>query len=130
MNEFREAIASASTAADLERVVTAATGGSDLMEFMRFDLGGILRKRTGAAGRNIVRLVVGNPVLMSEMVSTAPDAGSYAPVTILVDQRADGVHLSYDSMASLISAYGSESALAVATDLDAKIESLLLAAAG
>jgi hypothetical protein len=27
-----------------------------------------------------------------------PDAAAYAPITILVDERADGVHLSYDSM--------------------------------
>jgi hypothetical protein len=33
---------------------------------------------------------------------------------ILFDERADSVHLSYDSMASLIAPYGSESALAVA----------------
>jgi hypothetical protein len=50
-------------------------------------------------------------------------------VTILVDERADGVHLSYDSMASLIALDGSEAALAVARDLDAKIERLLEAAA-
>jgi hypothetical protein len=58
-----------------------------------------------------------------------PDAASYAPVTILVDERADGVHLSYDSMASLLAPYGSQSALAVAMDLDAKVESLLRTAA-
>jgi hypothetical protein len=40
---------------------------------------------------------------------------------LLIDERADGVHLSYDSMASLIAPYGSEAALAVARDLDAKI---------
>jgi hypothetical protein len=62
-------------------------------------------------------------------IDTVPDAASYAPVTILVDERADGVHISYDSMASLISPYGSEAALAVARDLDAKIESLLKTAA-
>ena len=31
-----------------------------------------------------------------------PDAAAYAPVTILVDERADGVHISYDRMASLL----------------------------
>jgi len=46
----------------------------------------------------------------------------YAPVTILVDERDDGVHLSYDSMASLLTPYESEPALAVARDLDLKIE--------
>ena len=50
---------------------------------------------------------------MKEMARYAPDAGSYAPVTILVDQRSDGVHLSYDRMASLLAPYGSEDALSV-----------------
>ena len=45
---------------------------------------------------------------MKEMAKTVPDAASYAPVTILIDERADGVHLSYDSMASLLAPYGSE----------------------
>ena len=66
---------------------------------------------------------------MKEMAKSVPDAASYAPVTILVDERADGVHLSYDSMASLLAPYGSQSALRVAVDLDAKVESLLKAAA-
>ncbi len=54
---------------------------------------------------------------------------SYAPISILVDERADGVHLSYDSMASLIAPYGSQAALLVARDLDAKIQGLLEMAA-
>jgi hypothetical protein len=31
---------------------------------------------------------------MKEMVKHVPDTGSYAPVTILVDERLDGVRLS------------------------------------
>ena len=66
---------------------------------------------------------------MKEMAKVVPDAASYAPVTILVDERADGVHLSYDSMVSLLAPYGHEAALKVARDLDAKIEGLLETAA-
>ena len=77
------------------------------MEFVRFDAGEVLRKERGGRGPKILRLVVGNPLIMKEMARTVPDAASYAPVTILVDERADGVHLSYDSMASLIAPYGS-----------------------
>ena len=62
---------------------------------------------------------------MKDMVKHVVDAGSYAPVTILVDERNDGVHLTYDRMASLLAPYGSASALAVARDLDSKIETLL-----
>jgi hypothetical protein len=62
---------------------------------------------------------------MKEMAKHVPDAGSYAPVTILVDERADGVHVSYDKMESYLLPYGSADALAVARNLDAKITTLL-----
>jgi len=60
------------------------------------------------------------------MARHVPDAGSYAPVTILVDQRPDAVHLSYDRMASFLAPYEDPKALAVARDLDQKIEALLI----
>ena len=63
------------------------------------------------------------------MVKHVPDAGSYAPVTVLVDERSDGVHISYDRMASLLAPYGNPDALSVARDLDTKIERLLQQAA-
>src|SRR5262245_33077056 len=125
MNAFHKAVAAATTVADLEEVVHGAIGSSDLMEFARFDAGEVLRKERGGQGPKILRLVVGNPIIMKEMAKTVPDAASYAPITILIDERADGVHLSYDSMASLIAPYGSQEALLVARDLDSKIEGLL-----
>jgi hypothetical protein len=66
---------------------------------------------------------------MKEMAKHVPDAGSYAPVTVLVDERSDGVHLSYDRMASFLAPYGNSDALAVARDLDKKVEGLLVEAA-
>src|SRR4029078_11561199 len=113
----------------LEAVVHGAIGPSELMEFVRFDSGDVLRKERGGQGPKMLRLVVGNPLIMKEMAKVVPDAASYAPVTILVDERADGVHLSYDSMASLLAPYANDVALVVARDLDAKIESLLATAA-
>src|SRR6267154_1215827 len=89
------------------------------------DQGVILRKETGLNTPRIVRLLIGNPLIMKEMAKHVPDAGSYAPVTILLDERPDGVHLSYDKMSSLLTPYGNAEALAVARDLDAKIERLL-----
>ncbi len=62
---------------------------------------------------------------MKEMVKHVPDAGSYAPVTILIDERADGVHISYDRMASYLAPYGNADALKVAYDLDTKVEALI-----
>jgi hypothetical protein len=54
---------------------------------------------------------------MKEMAKRVPDAGSYAPITVLVEERADGVHSSYHRMASLLAPYGNRDALRVARDL-------------
>ena len=129
MVEFREVTRSAQSFSELERAVQGALGRTGLMLFMELDLGAILRRESGLETAKIVRLVIGNPLVMKEMVKHVPDAGSYAPVTILVDERRDGVHLSYDKMASLLFPYGSPEALNVARDLDTKIESLLREAA-
>jgi uncharacterized protein (DUF302 family) len=129
MHAFHFALAAATTAADLEDVVQGAIGSSDLMEFVRFDAGAVLRKERNGQGPQMLRLVVGNPLVMKEMAKTVPDAAAYAPITILIDERADGVHLSYDSMASLLAPYGNQAALLVAGDLDTKIEGLITIAA-
>jgi len=129
MNVFGKSLYSAKTYQELENIVQKAVGPTDLMEFSRFDLGAVLRKERGSEGPKILRYVVGNPLIMKTMVERVPDAGSYAPVTILVDQRADGVHLSYDRMASFLAPYGNEQALKIARDLDAKVEGMLTAAA-
>jgi uncharacterized protein (DUF302 family) len=129
LNAFHSAMAAAATAAELEDVVHGAIGSSDLMEFVRFDAGEVLRKERNGQGPKILRLVVGNPLIMKEMAKTVPDAAAYAPVTILVDERLDGVHLSYDSMASLLAPYGSQAVLLVARELDTKIVGLLETAA-
>ena len=77
----------------------------------------------------IVRLLIGNPLIMKEMAKHVADPGSYAPVTVLVDERADGVHFSYDKMTSLLAPYENREALEVARDLDMKVEDLLRHAA-
>jgi hypothetical protein len=128
MTTLRAAIATA-TFAELQEVVRESVGSSDLMEFTRFNAGDVLRKENGGKGPKILRLLVGNPLIMKEMASHVPDAASYAPVTILIDERADGVHLSYDSMASQLAPYGSAAALRIAKDLDGKVENLLTSAA-
>ncbi len=130
MNAFHRGVVSARTMADLEDLVNQAVGSSGLMEFVRFDAGEVLRKERDGQGPKILRLLVGNPLIMKELAKTVPDAAAYAPVTILVDERTDGVHLAYDSMASLIAPYSSAAALEVAKDLDEKVETLLKAAAG
>lgn len=129
MQLFQQEIAAAETEATLKELVQKAIGASDLMEFMRLDMGTVSRKRTGGIGRQTVRLIVGNPLIMTQMVERVPDAASYAPVTILADERPDGVHVSYDRVASFLAAYEDEEALTIAEDLDAKVEKLLATAA-
>ena len=129
MAKFRRTTTSSQSFAELERAVQEGLGRTGLMLFMEFDLGAILRRESGLETPKIMRFIIGNPLIMKEMVKHVPDAGSYAPVTILVDERRDGVHLSYDKMARLLAPYGSPEALSVAQELDRKIESLLREAA-
>jgi uncharacterized protein (DUF302 family) len=121
LTAFRKNISAARTDSELQKIVQAATGSSGLMEFTRFDLGEVLRKDLGSGGPQSLRLVVGNPVIMKQMVKFVPDAGSYAPVTILVDERPDGVLISYDEIVSFLTSYGNAEALQVAKDLDFKV---------
>ena len=66
---------------------------------------------------------------MKQMAEHVRDAGSYAPVTILIDERPDGLHLSYDTMASALAPYGSREASKIAQDLDNQVIAMLEAAA-
>ena len=100
------------------------------MLFMQLDHGAVVRKQTGRDTPRIIRFVIGNPLIMMEMAKHVPDAGPYAPVTVMVDEHADGVHLSYDKMKSLLAPYGNRDALDDARDLDTKVQDLLRNAAG
>ena len=127
--EFAKSSHSAGSFAELEKVINRVPGKSGLMLFLELDHGAVLRKESGLGKPHMVRLVIGNPLVMKEMAKRVPDAGSYAPVTILVDERSDGVHLTYDRMVSFLAPYGDSEALKVAHDLDLKVETLLNEAA-
>jgi hypothetical protein len=58
-----------------------ALGKAGFVEFERFGLGAALSKGRSQGACKSVRLLIGNPLIMEEMVRTVPDAGSYAPVT-------------------------------------------------
>jgi uncharacterized protein (DUF302 family) len=128
MPEFTNDIEAASSPAEVEGIVQRELGESGFVMFVRFDLGAAIRKEQGPGASRSVRVLIGNPLIMKAMVTEVPDAGSYAPVTVLIDERADGVHLSYDTVASALSHYENAQALKVALDLDSKVERLLIAA--
>jgi uncharacterized protein (DUF302 family) len=129
MAEFGRSTHEARSFAQLKSAVEKGLSKAGLMLFMQLDHGAVLRKETGRDTPRIIRFVIGNPLIMKEMAKHVPDAGSYAPVTVLVDERPDGVHLSYDRMASFLKPYSNAEALKVAKDLDAKVEALLASAA-
>jgi uncharacterized protein (DUF302 family) len=129
MTAFRKSLSAAQNEAEMENVVNPVTQPNGLMEFTRFDHGKILQKGNGTAKPRILRIVAGNPLIMKEMVKHVVDAASYAPVTILIEERPDSVHISYDRMASYLAPYENNDALKVARELDAKVETILTAAA-
>ena len=130
MAEFGRSTHEAHSFAELKGVVEKGLSEVGLMLFMELDHGAVLRKETGRDTPRIVRFIIGNPLIMKEMAKRVPDAGSYAPVTILVSEREDGVHISYDSMSSYLAPYGDVLALEVARDLDEKVIKLLEQAGG
>jgi uncharacterized protein (DUF302 family) len=129
MAEFGKSTHEARSFAELKSAVEKGLSKAGLMQFMQLDQGAVVRKETGRETPKMIRFIIGNPLIMKEMAKNVPDAGSYAPVTVLVDERADGVHLSYDRMASFLAPYANAAALEVARDLDRKVEKILQQAA-
>jgi uncharacterized protein (DUF302 family) len=129
MAEFGRSTREARSFAELKSAVEQGLSKAGLMLFMQLDQGAGVRKEIGQDKPRIIRLLIGNPLIMKEMAKHVPDAGSYAPVTVLVDERADGVHLSYDTITSFLAPYKNPDALEVARNLDKKVEDLLRQAA-
>lgn len=125
MERFLNDLGAAKTYAEMEGIIQGSLGTSGFMKFARFDLGAVLRKENGREKTGSVRFLIGNPLVMKEMVRHVPDAGSYTPVTVLIDERPDGVRLSYDKISFFLSPMGNEDALRVARDLDSRVENLL-----
>ncbi|HEX4231244.1 MAG TPA: DUF302 domain-containing protein [Bryobacteraceae bacterium] len=125
MAEFVARMAAAANYEEMQKVVHDSVSEIGLMEFMRLDHGAVLAKAGVDGNPKSVRLIMGNPLIMQSMARLVPDAGSYAPVTVLIDQRPDGVHLSYDEMVGFLASYGNAEALKIALDLDAKAKHLL-----
>jgi hypothetical protein len=117
-------------AAEFEATVAHAAGDSGLIEFLSLDLGAALTLRDPQRGRRLLRIIAGNPVTMSKMTATVAEAGSYAPITILIAERSAGTTLAYDRVASAIAPYETAEAMTVATALDDAVVALLRDAAG
>ena len=115
-------------------LVQEAQGSAGLMRFLQLDEDKALTLDPQApdwTGRRLIRLIAGNPVTMGQMTRHVADAGSYAPVTILIQERPDGgTRVAYDSVASAIAPYHNPAASQVADQLDTEVLGLLRQATG
>jgi len=99
MAEFGKSTHEACSFAELKSAVEKGLSKTGLMLFMQLDQGAVVQKATGQDTPRIIRLLIGNPLIMKER------------------------------MASFLVAYGNPDALRVAEDLDNKVETLLREAA-
>ena len=118
---------------EFSELVRQAQGSAGLIRFLQLDLDAALALDPQApqAGRRLVRVIAGNPVTMGQMTRHLPAAGSYAPVTILIEGLpGGGTRVAYDAVASAIAPYGDAAASQVAERLDTEVLSLLRHATG
>ena len=122
-------LAASASYEEFSSLVQQAQGSIGLMRFLQLDLDEALTLDPQApdwAGRRLVRVIAGNPVTMGEMTRHVADAGSYAPVTILIQEMpGGGTRVAYDSVASAIAPYHDAAASQVAERLDAEVLDLL-----
>jgi uncharacterized protein (DUF302 family) len=121
-------LAAATSYDQFSSLVRHAQGSAGLMLFLQLDLDHALTidpQAKDRAGRRLVRLIAGNPVTMGQMTRHVPDAGSYAPVTILLEETPEGTRVAYDTAASALAPYHDEAASQVARRLDSEVLGLL-----
>jgi uncharacterized protein YidB (DUF937 family) len=126
-------LAASTSYEEFSALVGQAQGSAGLMRFLQLDDDRVLAldPQADQAGRRLVRLIAGNPVTMGQMTRHLADAGSYAPVTILIQELADGgTQVAYDTVTSAIAPYENAAASQVAQRLDTEVLSLLRHATG
>jgi hypothetical protein len=80
-------LAASTSYEQVSSLVQQAQGSIGLMRFLQLDCDSVLTLDPQAPdwdGRRLVRLIAGNPVTMGQMTRQVADAGSCAPVTILI----------------------------------------------
>ncbi len=126
-------LAASTSYEEFTALVRQAQGTAGLMRFLHLDDDHALAldPQADQAGRRLVRLIAGNPVTMGQMTRHLPAAGSYAPVTILIQELPGGrTQVAYDTVASAIAPYGDAAASQVAQELDTEVLRLLRHATG
>jgi uncharacterized protein (DUF302 family) len=103
--------------------------GPELAIFSARDHGGLLR--TAGLVRKTVQYEIGNPLTATEMTRHQLPTALYAPLRVLLyENEAGRAVFEYDRPSSLFGQFGDERVTAVGRELDAKLESVLVKAAG
>jgi hypothetical protein len=113
IGELSARLADSTSYEELSALVRQAQGTAGLMRFLQLDLDTVLAldPQADQAGGRLVRLIAGNPVTMGQMTRHLPAAGSYAPVTILIQELpGGGTQAAYDTVTSAIAPYGDAAA--------------------
>jgi uncharacterized protein (DUF302 family) len=113
---------------DIGRAKDALQRGPELAIFSARDHGGLLR--IASLARKAVQYEIGNPLTATSMTQHRLPAALYAPLRVVLYENEDGrVVFEYDRPSSLFGQFGDERVTAVARELDAKLESVLIKAA-
>src|SRR5437879_9009423 len=75
MVAFAKRTATAPTFPEFESIVREGLGKTGLMLFMELDHGAVIRKATDRDKPRMVRLIVGNPLIMQQMARHVPEIG-------------------------------------------------------
>jgi uncharacterized protein (DUF302 family) len=111
-----------------ERARTDLEGGPELSIFSSRDHGALLQI-TGQS-RKALQYDIGNPLTASRMTRHQLSASLYAPLrVVLYENEAGHATFEYDRPSSLLGQFGDERVTAVARELDANLERVLVKAA-
>ena len=114
---------------DVVRANEALYRGPELAIFGARDHGGLLR--TAGLSRKAMQYEIGNPLTASRMTQHRLPAALYAPLRVLLYENETGrAVFEYDLPSSLFGQFGDERVTAVGRELDAKLERVLVEAAG
>jgi hypothetical protein len=126
--KLMERLAGANSVSEFENIANSVVGTSGLLEFSRLDLGAPALAEPATVRCRMTRIVAGNPTAIRWMAQRVPDAGSYIPVTILIYEERDEVHICYDRLESILAFQEDRSLSKLAKDLDSKVIGLIKAA--
>ena len=126
---FAKTTAAARTFPQFESTVREGLGKSGLMLFMELDHGSVLRKATGGDKPRMARLIMGNPLITQQMTSTFRTQVPMLPSRYSSTNALTASTFPTTGWSVCWAPYRNSDALAVARDLDKKVETLLSEAA-